>query len=153
MQKIKPEIDYFALLIENWTSFYSFGINSMNTKLKSDMDYEFYDRTKSLELICKTYQDELSGKLDKNKTVLVHLFPRNDKRLKEESYKCIGSLELSKTYNKVYINIPEKEFNYLISILSSKQNNAISITHTEIKRNKALILSYDIMTDFNPDEF
>lgn len=154
MVKVKEEISYFALLIENWSTFYSFGINRMNPKLKSDMDYKYYDRSKSLELICKAYQNEIYNKLLSNETVIVHMFPKSETSLIEGHYQYIGGLELNKKYgNKVYIEVPEKDFHYLITALQYKKNSAISITHKEVKRNKTPILSFDIMTDFDPKEF
>lgn len=94
MSKNKQELDCFALLIREWNSFYSFGVNRGNPKLKTDMDYPFYEKTLSLELTCQTYQNEKNLKLLKSDKVIVHFVPKSEDHFKDNGYENIGLLIL-----------------------------------------------------------
>jgi hypothetical protein len=154
MTSNKQELDCFALLIKDWNSFYSFGINRGNPKLKTDLDYEGYEKNISLELTCETYQDEVLNKLSKGNTVLVHFVPKSEKYFQENCFDSIGFLEVHKKYkSRMIISIPVNDLSHIFSMLQHSKPLGISFTNTKMSQNKSFIKSFDIITDFKPEEF
>jgi hypothetical protein len=148
------EIFHFALLVKEWTASYSFGIATIAHKLRYNSEYEHYEACSYIQLDCVTYQNESRLKALANTKIIVKILFLTNEDIDSRSYNSIGFIQTYKNNDtEITISIAKKDINFLTQILQTNNNLGISFSSNKLRYNKALIKSFDITTNFKPEEF